>query len=72
MKPIKIWGLRNLNRAYHLDRVYVKFVNWIEWGTAGNKLISNIDFSELKNFQVHGQNKLNTFLIEESKNASKA
>lgn len=28
----------------HLDRVYVKLVNWVEWGKAGNKLIQNIDF----------------------------
>lgn len=54
MRPIKIWGLRHLNRAYHMDRVYVKFVNWIEWGTAGNKLISNIDFEEHLKFQMYG------------------
>lgn len=65
LKPIKIWGLRNLNRAYHLDRVYVKFVNWIEWGTAGSKLIANIDFQEHEKFQIHGQSKLNKFLNEE-------
>lgn len=42
--PIKIWGIRNLNRCWHLDRVYVKLTNWVEWGKAGKKLIENIDF----------------------------
>lgn len=37
--PIKIWGIRHLNRCFHLDKVYVKLVNWIEWGKAGNKLV---------------------------------
>lgn len=44
MRPIKVWGLRNLNRAFHLDRVYVKFVDWIEWGTAGGKVITEQEF----------------------------
>ena len=29
LQPIKIWGVKNLNRAFHLDKVYVKFVDWI-------------------------------------------
>lgn len=44
LPPIKIWGIRNLNRCWHLDRVYVKLVNWVEWGKSSNKLIKNIDF----------------------------
>ena len=40
LRPIKVWGLRNLNRAFHLDKVYVKFVDWIEWGSAGGKVIN--------------------------------
>ena len=39
MKPIKIWGIQNLNRCFHLDKVYVKFVNWAEWGSAGSKIM---------------------------------
>ena len=27
LNHIKVWGIRNLNRCYHLDKVYVKFVN---------------------------------------------
>lgn len=46
LQPIKIWGIKNLNRAFHLDRVYVKFVDWIQWGNAGKKLLQNIDFDE--------------------------
>ena len=69
MRPIKIWGLRNLNRAYHLDRVYVKFVNWIEWGTAGNKLISNIDFNEPHKVQEFGQHHMRTFIEDQRANS---
>lgn len=42
--PIKIFGIRYLNRCHHLDRVYVKFVNWVEWGKAANKTVKTIDF----------------------------
>lgn len=29
-----------------MDRVYVKFVNWVEWGKAAYKTIKNVDFDE--------------------------
>lgn len=35
--PIKVWGLRNLNRSLHMDEVYLKFVQWIDWGKASVK-----------------------------------
>ena len=44
LRPIKVFGIRNLNRTYHLDRVYVKFVDWIEWGAAGGKIITEQEF----------------------------
>ena len=62
LNPVKIWGLRNLNRAYHLDHVYVKFVNWIEWGTAAAKTIRNIDFSEPEKIRGFGEHLLQNHL----------
>ena len=53
--PIKIWGIRHLNRCLHLDKVYVKLVNWVEWGNAGNKMISKIDFDQYEKFQKYAQ-----------------
>ena len=41
IKPIKVVGLRYLNRAVHLDRVYVKFCDWAQWGVAGGKAYLN-------------------------------
>lgn len=58
MKHIKIWGIRNLNRCYHLDKVYIKFVNWIDWGNAGTKIIKDIDFDELEKVTSHGQREM--------------
>ena len=53
--PIKIWGIRHLNRCMHMDKVYVKMVNWVEWGNAGNKLVSQIDFDQYEKFRKYGQ-----------------
>jgi len=50
LNPIKVWGIRHLNRAYHLDKVYVKLVNWIEWGNAGSKMIANVPFDDYDRF----------------------
>ena len=50
LQPIKVWGIRHLNRAYHLDKVYIKLVNWIEWGKAGNKLLANVPFDDYDRF----------------------
>jgi len=58
MRHIKIWGIRNLNRCYHLDKVYVKFVNWIDWGNAGNKITKDIDFDEWEKVTSHGQRQM--------------
>ena len=44
--PIKVWGVRNLNRSLHMDKVYVKFVQWVEWGKASLNQTANIDFEE--------------------------
>ena len=53
MQDVKIWGIKNLNRAYHLDKVYVKLVNWIEWGNAGSKLTKDIDFDEYSKYWLY-------------------
>ena len=53
--PIKVWGIRHLNRCYHLDKVYVKLVNWIEWGKAGNKMIANVGFDDYDRFMDYSQ-----------------
>ena len=58
MKHIKIWGIRKLNRCYHLDKVYVKFVNWIDWGNAGTKITKDIDFDEWEKVTAHGQRQM--------------
>ena len=55
MNDVKIWGIKNLNRAYHLDKVYVKLVNWIEWGNSGSKLTKDIDFEEYDKYWVYCQ-----------------
>ena len=41
ISPIKVMGIRYLNRAVHLDRVYVKFSDWAQWGVAGEKAYRN-------------------------------
>jgi hypothetical protein len=53
MQDVKIWGIKNLNRAYHLDKVYIKLVNWIEWGNAGSKLTKDIDFDEYSKYWLY-------------------
>lgn len=58
MQDVKVWGLRNLNRAYHMDKVYIKFTNWIEWGNAGGKLTKDIDFDEYQKYWLYCQRKL--------------
>jgi hypothetical protein len=58
MHDVKIWGIKNLNRAYHMDKVYVKFVNWIEWGNAGQKLTKDIDFEEYTKYWLYCQMKM--------------
>jgi hypothetical protein len=55
MQDVKIWGIKNLNRAYHLDKVYIKLVNWIEWGNAGAKLTKDIDFDEYSKYWLYCQ-----------------
>ena len=56
LRPIKIWGIRHLNRAFHLDRVYVRFVDWIDWGSAGGKVINEqgFDFEEERILREYG------------------
>ena len=54
MNWVKVWGIRNLNRCFHLDKVYIKFVNWIDWGNAGLKITKNIDFYEWEKVISHG------------------
>ena len=56
--PIKIWGIRHLNRCMHMDRVYVKFVNWVEWGKASHKTINNVDFGATYQYIDYVNNKL--------------
>ena len=58
LNAIKIWGMRHLNRCLHLDRVYVKFVNWVEWGKAGNKLVKDIDWNQAEKYQDWVENKI--------------
>jgi hypothetical protein len=58
IKPIKIWGVKNLNRCFHMDKVYVKFVDWVEWGTAGSKLIENVNFRDFEEYVDFGNRKL--------------
>ena len=45
--PIKVRGLRHLNRALHLDTVVCKFVSWVCWEKAQLSLTKNIDFGEI-------------------------
>ena len=45
--PIKIFGPRYLNRAMHLDRVYVKLCDWSLWGVANQKTVLHINFNEV-------------------------
>ena len=33
-KYVKVRGLKNLNRALHLDTVVIKFINWVIWEKA--------------------------------------
>lgn len=55
MNHVKVWGIRHLNRCFHLDKVYVRFVNWIDWGKVGTKITNQIDFEEWDKLQTHGQ-----------------
>lgn len=48
---VKVRGLQYLNRAFHLDRVVVKFVNWVIWEKAQAKFTRNIDFEEESSYQ---------------------
>ena len=50
LMPIKIYGQRYLNRAMHLDRVYVKLCDFGMWGVANQKSVQHIDFTEAKQF----------------------
>jgi hypothetical protein len=54
LKPIKVWGIKNLNRCFHLDKVLVKFTNWAEWGTSGLKITQNVDFNDFDKFMEFG------------------
>jgi hypothetical protein len=44
-QPVKVWGLKNLNRSFNMDEVVIKFVNWTEWGKASDKKIAHLNFS---------------------------
>ena len=52
MQYVKVFGIRQLNRCYHLDKVYIKFVDWIYWGNAGTKLVKDIDFNEHEKYEA--------------------
>lgn len=45
-QAVKVWGLKNLNRTYQMDEVYVKFIQWTDWGRASDKKLSGIDFEQ--------------------------
>lgn len=76
MQYVKVFGIRQLNRVMHLDKVYIKFVDWIYWGNAGPKLTKNIDFNEYDKFEACAQREMeNEYLrlqsIHEEKTGSK-
>jgi hypothetical protein len=43
---VKVWGLRNLNRALPCDEVVVQFVQWKDWGKASDKKTAGLNFEE--------------------------
>ena len=45
-QPIKVWGLKNLNRSLHMDEVLLRFVQWTDWGKASSKQTDTLDFEE--------------------------
>ena len=53
LMPIKIFGFRYLNRAMHLDRVFVKLCDWNLWGIASQKTVQHINFKELDQVQEY-------------------
>ena len=58
MQYVKVFGIRQLNRCYHLDKVYIKFVDWIYWGNAGTKMAKDVDFLELEKYEALCQREL--------------
>ena len=43
-QAVKVWGWRHLNRAWSMDEVVLRFVQWTEWGRASDKRLEGIDF----------------------------
>lgn len=43
---VKVYGIKLLNRAFHLDEVYVKLWGWTQWQE--EKEVTGIDFNEHK------------------------
>jgi hypothetical protein len=39
-QPVKVWGLKNLNRSYEMDEVWLRFIQWTDWGKASDKKIA--------------------------------